>query len=60
MYVLKCLTTIELMNMVTYKGMLLAKNSDAYKMFVGKEFKKLDEHLERLKKEAKKRGDYYE
>ena len=43
-----------------YKCILLAKNSDAYKMFVDKEFKKLDEHMERLKKEAKKRGDYYE
>lgn len=43
-----------------YKGILLAKNSDAYKMFVDKEFKKLDEHMERLKKEAKKRGDWYE
>lgn len=46
--------------MVVYKGNLISKNSDAYKMFVDKDFKKLDEHLERLKKEAKKRGDYYE
>lgn len=46
--------------MVVYKGNLISKNSDAYKMFVDKDFKKLDEHLERLKKEAKKRGDWYE
>lgn len=46
--------------MVKYKGKLISKNSDAYKMFVDKEFKKLDEHMERLEKEAKKRGDYYE
>lgn len=46
--------------MVVYKGDLISKNSDAHKMFVDKDFKKLDEHLERLKKEAKKRGDYYE
>ena len=46
--------------MVMYKGVLLAKNSDAYKLWLEKEFKKLDEHMERLNKEAKKRGDYYE
>ena len=46
--------------MVVYKGNLISNNSDAYKMFVDKDFKKLDEHLERLKKEAKKRGDWYE
>lgn len=46
--------------MVMYKGVLLAKNSDSYKLWTEKEFKKLDEHMERLKKEAKKRGDYYE
>ena len=43
-----------------YKGQLISRNSDAYKMFIDKEFKKLDEHMERLEKEAKKRGDYYE
>lgn len=51
--------------MVMYKGQLISKNSDAYKMFVDKEFKKIEcfckkDTLERLKKEAKKRGDYYE
>jgi hypothetical protein len=46
--------------MVMYKGVLLAKNSDAYKLRLEKDFKKLDEHLERLKKEAEKRGDWYE
>lgn len=45
--------------MIEYKGQLISKNSDAYKMWLEKDFKKLDEHLERLKKEAKKRGDYY-
>lgn len=46
--------------MVMYKGQLISRNSDAYKMFIDKEFKKLDEHMERLQREAKKRGDYYE
>ena len=48
------------MSMVMYKGQLISRNSDAYKMFIDKEFKKLDEHMERLQREAKKRGDYYE
>ena len=34
--------------MVMYKGVLLAKNSDAYKLWLEKEFKKLDEHMELL------------
>ena len=46
--------------MVMYKGQLISRNSGAYKMFIDKEFKKLDEHMERLQREAKKRGDYYE
>ena len=46
--------------MIEYKGQLISKNSDAYKMWIEKNFKKLDAHLDRLKKEAKKRGDYYE
>ena len=45
--------------MIEYKSKLISKNSDAYKMWIEKDFKKLDEHMERLKKEAKKRGDYY-
>lgn len=46
--------------MIEYKGVFLAKNSDAYKLWLEKDFKKLDEHIERLQREAKKRGDYYE
>lgn len=38
--------------MVEYKGQLISKNSEAYKMWIA--------HLYRLKKEAKKSGDYYE
>lgn len=46
--------------MIQYKGILLAKNSDSYKLWLDKEFKKLDKHLDKLKKEAKERGEYYE
>ena len=46
--------------MIEYKGKLISKNSDAYKMWIEKDLKKLDENLERLKREAKKQGDYYE
>ena len=46
--------------MVEYKGKLISKNSDAYKMWIEKDFKRFDAHLERLKKEAKKRRHWYE
>ena len=46
--------------MVEYKGKLISKNTEAYKMWTEKDFKKLDDHIARLEKEAKKRGDYYE
>lgn len=38
--------------MIEYKGQLISKNSEAYRMWIA--------HLSRLKKETKKRGDYYE
>ena len=34
--------------MVNYKGMLLAKNSDAYGFWEKKEFDKLDKHLKEV------------
>ena len=46
--------------MVEYEDVFLENRSEAYKLWLDKEFKKLDEHTERLKREAKKRGDYYE
>lgn len=34
--------------MVYYKGLWLAKNSDAYKLWESKDFQKLDKHLKEL------------
>lgn len=34
--------------MVNYKGMLLARNSDAYSLWEKKEFEKLDKHLKEV------------
>lgn len=46
--------------MTKYKGIILHRNSEAFALYVDKNYKKLDEHLAKLKQEAKKRGDYYE
>lgn len=40
-------------NAVNYRGMWLAKNSDAYKLWELKEFKKLDAHLKEVEQRAK-------
>lgn len=34
--------------MVEYKGIVLAKNSEAYALWEKKEFKKLDQHMKML------------
>ena len=34
--------------MVEYKGIVLAKNSEAYTLWEKKEFKKLDQHMKML------------
>lgn len=41
------------MNMVEYKGVLLAKNSEAYAMWEKKDFKRLDQHMKELDQKAK-------
>lgn len=40
-------------NAVMYRGMLLAKNSEAYALWVLKEFKKLDAHLKEVEQRSK-------
>lgn len=45
--------------MVKYKGVTLAKNSDAYKMWEDKDFQKLDKHLKELDKNEKALLDRY-
>ena len=44
-------------NLVKYKEELLSKNSEAYKLLDEKKFNELDLHLEKLRKEAIKRGE---
>ena len=39
--------------MVEYKGVLLARNSDAYALWEKKEFKKLDQHMKEVEQKAK-------
>lgn len=34
--------------MLHYKGLVIARNSDAYKIWEQKDFKKLDQHLKTL------------
>lgn len=46
--------------MVQYKGVLLARNSEAFVLYTNKQWGLLDKHLARLKAESIKRGDYYE
>lgn len=36
--------------MIEYKGELISKNSEAYKLWEAKDFKKLDKHLKELDK----------
>lgn len=42
--------------MIEYKGQLISKNSDAYKMWIEKDFKKLDAHgtIAKRSKEARR------
>lgn len=47
-------------NYILYKGVLLAKNSESFRLLEDKEFDKLKKHQKRLNEEAKKRGDWYE
>lgn len=46
-------------NAVNYKGLWLAKNSEAYFLWDLKEFKKLDAHLKELDRKAKELQDRY-
>ena len=39
--------------MLRYKGWLLAKNSEAYRLYQAKEFKLLDKHLKQLEANEK-------
>ncbi len=39
--------------MVEYKGVLLAKNSEAYELWEKKGFKKLDQHMKEVEQRAK-------
>lgn len=47
-------------NYINYRGQLLAKNSEAYKLYVEKKFSLLDKHLKRLHQEAVARGEIRE
>lgn len=38
-------------------NILLAKNSEAYKLYTEKKFEALDKHIEAVMKAAKKRGE---
>jgi hypothetical protein len=40
-----------------YKGELLHRNSEAFRLFDEKKFPELDKHLKRLAEEAHKRGE---
>lgn len=44
-------------NQIQYKGELIAKNSEAYRLWEAKKMNELDIHLARLTKEAIKRGE---
>lgn len=44
-------------NYVIYRGGLIAKSSEAYKLWEAKDWAKLDKHLAKLKKEAQQRGE---
>ena len=46
--------------MIKYKYWWISKNSDAYKMFLVKEYDKLEKHLKEVDKQAKQRGEWYE
>lgn len=45
------------MKYVDYKGEKLHTGSEAYKLWEAKDWKKLDEHLARLDREMKARGE---
>ncbi len=38
---------------ITYKGELIAKNSEAFKLWESKDWKKLDKHLAQLDRDSK-------
>ena len=44
-------------NFVIHKGMMIAKGSEAYKLWEEKRWKELETHMKRLHNEAVKRGE---
>lgn len=44
-------------NYIEYKGGLIARNSEAFKLWEAKNFTALDKHLKQLNQAAKQRGE---